>query len=81
MKVRARIPEQEEVINIPQLSPFNGIKDFDESWPVFIDEEEEGVKSLKDLCLTVVNRYFRRLKEPLKELPISLQMDVLQFKY
>ncbi len=80
MRVRARTPDQEEVINTP-LSPFNGIKDFDESWPVFIDEEEEGVKSLKEICLTVVNRYFRLLKEPLKELPITLQMDVFQYKY
>ena len=78
VRVRPRIPE-EEVINIP-LSPFNGIKDFDDSWPVFIDEEEEGVKSLKDCCLFVVDQYFRGLKEPLKELPITLQMDVLQFK-
>jgi hypothetical protein len=79
VRVRPTIPE-EEVNNIP-LSPFNGIKDFDDSWPVFIDEEEEGVKSLKDCCLFVVDRYFRRLKEPLKELPITLQMDVLQYKY
>ena len=78
VRVRPKIPE-EEVNNIP-LSPFNGIKDFDDSWPVFIDEEEEGVKSLKDCCLFVVDQYFRRLKEPLKELPITLQMDVLQFK-
>ena len=78
VRVRPRIPE-EEVIYIP-LSPFNGIKDFDDSCPVFIDEEEEGVKFLKDCCLTAVNRYFRRLKEPLKELPITLQLDVLQFK-
>ena len=78
VRVRPKIPE-EEVNNIP-LSPFNGIKDFDDSWPVFIDEEEEGVKSLKDCCLFVVDQYFRVLKEPLKELPITLQMDVLQFK-
>ena len=78
VRVQPKIPE-EEVINIP-LSPFNGIKDFDDSWPVFIDEEEEGVKSLKDCCLFVVDHYFRRLKEPLKELPITLQTDVLQFK-
>ena len=39
--VRARLPEQAEHINLP-LSPFNGIKDFDDSWPIFIDEEEEG---------------------------------------
>ena len=32
----------------PPLSPFNGIKDFDDSWLIFIDEEEEGVK-YKDL--------------------------------
>ena len=55
VRVRPRILEQAEEINLP-LSPFNGIKDFDESWPIFIDEEEEGVKSLKDLCLAAVNK-------------------------
>jgi hypothetical protein len=55
--------------------------DFDESWPIFIEEEEGGVKTLKDLCLAAVNKDFKRLKEPLKELPMTLQMDVLRFRY
>ena len=48
--------------NQPPLSPFNGILDFDESWPIFIEEEEGVVKTLKDLCLTAVNKDFKRLK-------------------
>jgi hypothetical protein len=52
--------------------------DYDESWPIFIEEEEGGVKTLKDLCLIAVNHNFKRLKGPLRELPITLQLDVLK---
>ncbi len=60
VRERKRQPEPE----INPHSPYNGIKDYVKSWQIFL-EEEEGVLTLKDLCLVVVQLHSNLLRKPL----------------
>jgi hypothetical protein len=57
------------------------IRDEDESWPIFLDDEEEDmqyeqeVMSLRDLCLTVIQNNIKKLRIPLEKLPPSLKAE------
>lgn len=52
------------------------ILEHDNSWPIFI--EEEGVMSLRELCVLAAQRNFRQLQAEIKELPFELQWDIYQ---